>query len=279
MDNKKLEQRAKEIRKIIFKTAYKGKSGHIASAFSIVEVLTVLYFAEILNYDKENPFWENRDKVIMSKGHAVLALYSIFSMIGYIKGEELDTYCQIGSKIGGEPKLGDVPGIEATTGSLGHGLSFGVGIAMANKLDCKDARVYVILGDGECQEGSVWEAVISAGHHNLDNLTVILDNNKLQAMGELDEILTLSPMADKWNAFGWDVTETNGHDMEELYAVLKQDRIKSIKKPRIVIANTVKGKGISFMERVPIWHYRLPNEEELKTVMKELQISKEELGL
>lgn len=272
-----LEDIAKEIRKDIMKTAYKGGSGHIASALSAVEIMVALYFGGILKYDAENPKWEERDKVILSKGHASLVLYSVLKRIGYISQEELDTFCQPGSVLGGEPKLGDIPGVEATTGSLGHGLSFATGIAMANKMDKKDSRVYVILGDGECQEGSVWEAVLSAAHHKLDNLTVILDCNTLQAMDKTEEIVSLSPITDKWKDFGWFVTETDGNNIDCMIDELKADRERKIECPRIIIAHTIKGKGISFMENVPIWHYRMPNSEEMKIVKAELGIMEGEL--
>lgn len=274
-----LEDIAKEIRKDIMLTAYRGKSGHLASAFSAVEIMTALYFGDVLQYDKTNPDWEDRDKVIVSKGHASLALYSILKRIGYITQEELNTFCQPESVLGGEPKYGDIPGVEATTGSLGHGLSFAVGVAIANALDRKESRVYVILGDGECQEGSVWEAALSASHNKLGNLTAILDRNKLQAMGETEDILSLDSLTEKWRSFGWDVKEVDGHNMDELVATLKSDRIQKEQKPRMIIANTVKGKGVSFMENVPIWHYRMPNAEEMEIVKRELDISEKELEL
>lgn len=272
-----LEDIAKGIRKDIMIAAYHGKSGHLASAFSAVEIMTALYFGGILKYDKDDPSWSGRDKLIVSKGHGSLVLYSVLKRIGYITQEELHTFCQPGSVLGGEPKYGDIPGIEATTGSLGHGLSFAVGVALANKLDQKKSRVYVLLGDGECQEGSVWEAALSASHHNLDNLTVILDRNKLQAMGETEDILKLESLKEKWKGFGWDVHEVDGHNMEQLIRVLQEDREKKEVRPRLIIADTIKGKGVSFMEQVPIWHYRMPNEEEMEIVKKELGITEKEL--
>lgn len=274
-----LEEIAKEIRKDIMLTAYRGKTGHLASAFSAVEIMTALYFGGILKYNKENPNWENRDKVVISKGHASLALYSVLKRIGYISEEMMQTFCQPGSLLGGEPKYGDIPGVEATTGSLGHGLSFATGIAMANKLDKKDSRVYVLLGDGECQEGSVWEAALSASHNSLGNLTVILDRNGLQAMGDTEDIVKLDSVVDKWKGFGFKVTETDGHNIDELISVLKEDKADSSEKPRMIIANTVKGKGVSFMENVPIWHYRMPNKEEMEIVKAELGITEKELLL
>lgn len=274
-----LEDIAKEIRKDIIIAAYHGGAGHLASAFSAVEIMTALYFGGILKYDKNNSNWEGRDKLIVSKGHASLVLYSVLKRIGYISREELYTFCQPGSLLGGEPKYGDIPGVEATTGSLGHGLSFAVGIALANKMDGKTSRVYVLLGDGECQEGSVWEAALSAAHHQLGNLTVILDRNQLQAMGDTEEILKLDSLVEKWQGFGWEVAEADGHNIENLIQVMKADRTSVKSKPRIIIANTIKGKGISFMERVPIWHYRMPNEEEMQIVMRELDITEKELRL
>lgn len=272
-----LELQAKEMRKLIFKTAYKGKTGHLASALSIVEVLTALYFGDVLSYDSSCPEWKDRDKLIMSKGHGSLAIYSVLAMAGFFPCEDLSGFCQPGSVFGGEPKLGDIPGIEATTGSLGHGLSFAVGVAMAHKIDKIKSRIYVILGDGECQEGSVWEAVMSAAHHKLNNITVILDNNKLQAMGTLDEILSLEPFAGKWREFGWETAEVDGHDILKIKDELLKDKQSKSENPRLIIANTVKGKGISFMERIPIWHYRMPNAEELEQLLIDLELSKEEL--
>lgn len=272
-----LEERAAEIRKMIFKMAYRGGSGHLASAFSIVEILTVLYFGDVLNIRPQEPDWEQRDKVILSKGHASLALYSTLAMAGFFPANRLQTFCQPESEFGGEPRMGHVPGIEATTGSLGHGLSFGVGIAMAHKMNGETNRIYVILGDGECQEGSVWEAVISAAHHQLECLTVILDSNKLQAMGKLEDILAINRMAECWKDFGWKVENVDGHDIKQLKEVFAADRRTGDGKPHLIIANTIKGKGVSFMEQEPIWHYRMPNEQELERVLKDLNMSGDEL--
>ncbi len=265
-----LEEIAKEVRRDIMRTAYKGGSGHIASALSAVEIMTALYFGGILRYDPANPYWEDRDKLVLSKGHASLVLYSVLKRIGYITQKELDSFCSPGSALGGEPRLGDIPGVEATTGSLGHGLSFAIGIAIANRLDKRSSRTYAILGDGECQEGSVWEAALSAAHYRLDNLTVILDCNSLQAMDSTENIVSLNPLMEKWNGFGWSVVEINGHDLDQICTALKEDRESAITKPRIIIAHTIKGKGISFMENVPIWHYRMPNSEEMGIVRRDL---------
>ena len=271
---KVLEEIASGIRKEIMVTAYHGKSGHLASAFSAVEILTALYFGGIVRYDRKNPYWEGRDKVVVSKGHASLALYCILKRIGYLTAEELDSFCQPGSLLGGEPKYGDIPGVEATTGSLGHGLSFAVGIALANQLDQKAAHVYVVLGDGECQEGSVWEGALSAPTLGLDNLTAIVDHNKLQAMDALENIVHIEPFARKWEAFGWEVVEIDGHDCQQIREALLT---RKEGKPVLVVAHTIKGKGVSFMEQVPIWHYRMPNRGELPILMQELGLKEEDL--
>ena len=246
-----LEDIAKEIRKDIMIAAYRGGAGHLASAFSAVEIMTALYFGDVLKYDKNNFNWEDRDKLIVSKGHASLVLYSVLKRIGYISQEELYSFCQPGSLLGGEPKYGDTPGVEATTGSLGHGLSFAVGIALANKIDKRPNRIYVLLGDGECQEGSVWEAALSAPTLELDNLTVIVDHNKLQAMDKLENIVKMHPFAEKWKAFGWNVLEIDGHSVR----ACQEAFLTKTDKPLVVIASTVKGKGISFMENQPEWHF------------------------
>ena len=266
---------ALEIRKNVFKMACRANGGHIAPAFSVTDIIAELYFDEILRYDAKNPFWEDRDFLILSKGHGVLALYSALAMTGYFPMEELSTFCHINSRLGSLAKAGSVPGIEATTGSLGHGLSYGVGIALANKIDNKDNKVYVILGDGECQEGSVWEGIMSASHHQLDNLTIIIDNNKLQAMDSVDNIMSINEFSSKLSAFGLDVIEIDGHDFNELHEAFCK---KVIDRPKAIIANTIKGKGISFMENIPIWHYRIPNEQEMEIALKELKLTREELG-
>lgn len=269
------EEQIKELRKMIFLTAHKGHTGHLASAFSVVEILYTLYFCTILKYDATNPDWEDRDKLVMSKGQGSLALYSVLCMAGFFPKEELYTFCQPGSKLGGEPRLGDIPGIEASTGSLGHGLSYAIGMAMAYKIQKRKNHIYVIIGDGECQEGSVWEAAMAAKNFKLDNLTVIMDNNKLQAMGSVKELMDITDWSGKWKEFGWNVIRVDGHDTEQLEKALKESNIQAV--PTMIIADTIKGKGVSFMESVPIWHFRMPNEEELKIVMKELGIKEEEL--
>ena len=273
-DMKTIEEIAGDIRKNIYQIAHFAGGGHIAAAFSLADIISVLYFDNVLRYDASNPEWEDRDKFILSKGHAGYALYAALAKAGYFPEEELRHVGQPGSKIGGHPKLHDIPGVEASTGALGHGLSFAIGIAYANKVDEKESHVYVVLGDGECQEGSIWEGALSAPTLKLDNLTVIIDHNKLQAMDDLENIVHMKPFAAKWRAFGWNVIEIDGHSYAEIKEALL---IRQIEIPTLVIANTVKGKGVSFMENVPIWHYRMPNEEELPVLMKELGLTEEDL--
>lgn len=266
----------KALKKRIFLTAYKAGAAHLASAFSVIDVLYVLYCKQILRYDVKNPWMQSRDRLIMSKGHASLALYVILNEVGFISNEELDGFCQPGSHLGGEPKLGATPGIEASTGSLGHGLSFALGIALACKMNHLDNKIYVILGDGECQEGTVWEAVMSAVKFELDNLVVVMDDNRLQAMDSVEEIMGITSWRDKWESFGFEVDEINGHDLDEIENALRKEN--TCGKPRLIISHTIKGNGVSFMEGVPIWHYRMPNTEELKIVKEELDISEKELN-
>jgi transketolase len=263
-----LHKKAKELRRTIFRTICKGGGGHTPSSLSIVEILTVLYY-NILNISPENQRDSARDRFILSKGHSCVALYAILADRGFFNKEDLDTFGRKGSILGGHPDMYKVPGIEASTGALGHGFPFGAGIALAGKMDKKNYRVFVLLGDGECQEGSVWEAALFAPQHKLDNLTAIIDYNKLQAIDWLDNVISLKPLADKWKAFGWETREVDGHDMTELNNVFKSVPFVS-GKPNLIIAHTIKGKGISFMENVPIWHYRMPNEEEMAIAYKEL---------
>lgn len=274
MSKEAIEEICKEVRKKIFVQAYHAGGGHMGAAFSMADIISVLYFDDVLKYDASNPDWEERDKFILSKGHASYALYAVLAKAGYFSEDELLHVGQPGSKFGGHPKLHEIPGVEASTGALGHGLSFAIGIAYANKADNKNSHVYVVLGDGECQEGSVWEGALSAPTLGLDNLTVIVDHNKLQAMDNLENIVRMKPFADKWKAFGWNVIEIDGHDCTQIREALLT---RQIDKPTLVVANTVKGKGVSFMENVPIWHYRMPNEQELPILMEELGLTEEDL--
>lgn len=265
-----IEQVARDIRKTIYKIAHFAGGGHMGASFSMADIITVLYFDNILKYDVTDPDWEDRDKFILSKGHACYALYAVLAKAGYFSEEELWHVGKPGSKFGGHPKMRDIPGVEASTGALGHGLSFAIGIAYSNKMDHRDSHVYVVLGDGECQEGSIWEGALSAPTLELDNLTVIVDYNKLQAMDDLENIVRMKPFADKWRAFGWNVVEIDGHNYAEIREALL---IRQKQRPTLIVANTIKGKGVSFMENIPIWHYRMPNEEELQILFRDLNFT------
>ena len=229
----------------------------------------------MLRYDTKNPKNKDRDRFILSKGHACLSLYVTLCKAGFFDKKKLATYCTIGeSHLGGHPVLGNAPGIEATTGALGHGLAYGVGIAMSAKIDKKDYQTYVMLGDGECQEGSIWESALFASSYGLDNLTAIVDYNKLQAMDRLENIVGMENFEKKWNSFGWYVVRVDGHDFDQIIDALKNHQSK---KPKVIIADTIKGKRVSFMENVPLWHMRFPNEDELEILLSELELKKEEL--
>lgn len=264
-----------ELRKQIFLTAYAGGMAHLASSYSCLEILYTLYKKGVMRYDANNPNFKERDRLILSKGHAGLALYSIMCRAGFMKEEELKTFLQPGTHIGGEPCMRDLKGVEASTGSLGHGLSIGVGMAMAQKMDRLTAKTYVILGDGECEEGSIWEGVLSAAAFHLDNLVAVLDCNQIQKMTTVEETIAQTNWKEKWEAFGWEVREADGHDTEDLQQCFQQENKSG--KPLLVIAHTIKGKGVSIMENNPTWHFKLPNKKELKYFMRELDISEEEI--
>ena len=254
--------------------AHRAKGAHLGGAFSAADIIATLYFGGVLRHDPKDPSWEGRDVFILSKGHACYALYAALAMAGYFPEEELWTAGKPGSRLGGHPKLHEIPGVEASTGALGHGLSFAIGIAYADKVDGRSSHVYVLLGDGECQEGSVWEGALSAPALGLDNVTAIVDHNELQAMDALDAIVPMRPFAEKWRAFGWDVQEIDGHDPAQIEEAL---RSRAEGRPTVVIAHTVKGKGVSFMEGQPLWHFRMPNEEELPILMEELGLGEADL--
>ncbi len=273
---KPLEDIAREIRKKVVLMCFHAGGGHIGPSMSCIEILVTLYF-RVLRVNKDNYRNDNRDRFVLSKGHACAPLYAILAEKGILDANTLNTMCQKDSILGGHPERHLVPGIEYSSGSLGHGLSFSAGLALAGKLDQKDYRVFAVLSDGECQEGSVWEAALFAGHHQLDNLVAIIDHNKLQSLDRVENVLNLKPFGDKWKSFGWEVKEVDGHDLSQL-----GDALSSLPfakdRPSVIIAHTVKGKGISFMENTPIWHYRLPStREEWSAVCSELDIDKQEL--
>ena len=254
-----LEKIAKEVRKDILLQVYSANSGHPGGALSCADILTAIYFNSL----------EEGDKVILSKGHASSALYAIFAEKGWIEKEELKTFRKIGSRLQGHPSTAKFSIVDASSGSLGQGLSVANGIAMAWKLDKRKNHVYVILGDGEIQEGQIWEAAMSASHYRLNNVIAILDYNKLQIDGFNDEVMTVKPLAKKWKAFGWNVNEINGHDMNEIINALETAKLS--RKPTLILAHTIKGKGVSYMENNCEWHGKAPNQEQYEKGVAELQ--------
>jgi transketolase len=262
-----LDDIAKKIRKHALLMTHKANSSHIGSCLSIADILAVLYF-KILNIRPEQPDWPERDRFILSKGHAAAAMYATLAERGFIPAKLLEEFHKNNSLLAGHVSH-VVPGVDASTGSLGHGLSMGCGMALCGKADNKSYRVFVLTGDGECDEGSIWEAALFASHHQLDNLIIIVDHNRLQGFGAVDKILDLAPFSDKWRAFGWEVKEINGHDISEIEKTLANLPIKS-NKPTCIIAKTIKGKGVHFMENQLAWHYKSPNAEQLALALKEL---------
>lgn len=234
----------------------------------MAELLAVLY-GVILRVDPENPTWPERDRFILSKGHACVSLYAILAERGFFPKEWLDTFYQNGGKLAGHATHTSAPGIEVSTGSLGHGLSIATGMALAAKRDNKSYRIFTLLSDGECDEGSTWEAALFAPHHHLDNLITIIDYNKIQSLGSVPEVLELEPFAEKWRSFGWAVVEIDGHNIDSITTTLTNLPIEP-GKPSCVIAHTVKGKGISFMEHQLLWHYRTPQGDEYEAALAEL---------
>ena len=265
----------KRLRKQIYLTVAKGGMGHLASCYSCLEILYTLYVKKVMKYDIHDVKAKDRDRLVLSKGHAGVALYWVMCEAGLMSAEELDTFLQPGSRVGGEPCMRDLPGIEASTGSLGHGLSMAVGMAMAQKLDQNDARTFVVIGDGECEEGTVWEAAMSAPAFHLNNLVVILDCNEIQKMTTIEGTIGLVNWKEKWESFGWLVKEVDGHDIGALEAVFTEKN--DTDKPLFVIAHTIKGKGVSIMENNPLWHFKLPNRKEKKVFQEELEIPAEEM--
>jgi transketolase len=249
-----LDRRSKELRKLIVRTVQAGKRGHVGAAFSVMEILRVLY-DDILRYDPTNPRWPERDRCILSKGHGCIALYVILAEKGFFPESELWKFCASDGILGGHPEYGKVPGVEASTGSLGHGMSFGVGFALNAKLEGQQHHVFVILGDGECSEGSIWEAALCAAQHKLSQLTVLIDYNKQQTYGTIAEVQGLEPLADKWRSFGFAVREVNGHDINALKETLRQAPFET-NKPSALICHTIKGKGTSLTERNLSWHHK-----------------------
>jgi len=251
-----------------------GKSSHVGSVLSLADILAVLY-GRVMAVDPVDPRWSDRDRFILSKGHAGAGVYAALAERGFLPREQLKTHYQNGSKLSGHVSHKGVPGVEFSTGSLGHGLSVGTGMALAAKRAGRDNRVYVLLSDGECDEGSNWEAIMFAAHHKLDNLVVAVDYNKIQSLDLVSNTLALEPFADKWRAFGWHVAEVDGHDHDALIAALDVPA-GGRGQPSVVISHTTKGKGVSFMENQVLWHYRTPQGDEYRDARAELGQTGEE---
>ena len=262
----RLRNKAREARRLIVETIGRARAGHIGGDLSVTDILTTLFFG-VLNVDPANHTAPGRDRFILSKGHCAAALYSILAMRGFFAREWLASFMQPLSPLNGHPNRRKVPGVEANTGPLGHGLPIGVGCAIAAKLAGADWRTFVVLGDGELQEGSNWEAAMAAGHRRLDNLVAVIDRNRLQQGARTEETNRLDPLAEKWAAFGWDVAEIDGHDHLALHAALTQPHDG---KPLCIVANTIKGKGVSFIEDRVEWHHKTPTPEQVEMALKEL---------
>jgi transketolase len=272
-DTDALRDRARVIRRHIVKMLHEAASGHPGGSLSAVEIVTALYFGGVLRYDPQDPDWQDRDRFVLSKGHGVPVQYAAMAEAGYLPVEELRTLRRIDSRLQGHPVLGSLPGIEASTGSLGQGLSIGLGMALAARLDGREFRVFVLLGDGECQEGQIWEAAMAAGHHRPDNLIAIVDYNKFQLDGAIEDIIGLEPFAAKWDSMGWATREIDGHDIEQVLDALAW--ATSVAGPACIIAHTVKGKGVSFMEGDNAYHGVAPSDDELGRALGELEVLKQ----
>lgn len=267
-----LAEKAVQTRIAVLKMIYMAQGGHIGGAFSCADIVTALYYG-VMRVDPTRPDWEERDRFVLSKGHSVETYYAVLADLGFFDQAELATYRAYQSRLIGHPSS-HVPGVEVSTGALGHGLPIGVGMALAGKMDHKDYRVFVLMGDGELAEGSVWEAAMSASHYRLDNLVGIIDRNRLQIGGDTEEVMALENLKAKWEAFGWNAHEADGHDLQGLVDLLHNLQPGG-GRPHLVIANTVKGKGVSFMENHKGWHHRVPTDEEYQQALAELNAQRE----
>lgn len=268
MEIKELQKMATNVRLDIVEEIYSAKSGHPGGSLSCADILTVLYF-QIMNVDVNNPQWEDRDRFVLSKGHAAPALYAVLAEKGFFDKAKLTTLRQVGSILQGHPDMHTTPGVDMSTGSLGQGISAANGMAIAAKIYNKDYRVYTILGDGELEEGEVWEAAMTAAHYKLDNLTAFVDSNHLQIDGNVEDVMSPAPIDQKFKAFGWNVTKIDGHNYQEIIeAIEKAKQFKG--KPTVIVAETIKGKGVSFMENKAGWHGTAPSEEERNSAIAEL---------
>lgn len=265
-----LKLKAAQARLKALQIALTAGKGHVPPAFSWTDIAVSLFYGSVLSLRPEDPQWEGRDRFILSKGHGCLALYAIMADLGFFPESELDDFAGDGSLLPGHPDI-LIPGVDAISGSLGHGLGVGAGLAMGSRLNNDSWRVFVVLGDGECHEGSVWEAAMLAGHHKLTNLIAIVDRNMLGATDFTENIVQVDPLADRFESFGWQSVAVDGHDHQEIIATLDQHLSSTQERPLAVIANTVKGKGVDFMEASPNWHHQLPKGDDINTALSQLQ--------
>ncbi len=269
MKTSDLEEKARQIRQQVLETALTGGKGHVPPAMSWVDIGVALFHGGVLRHRPDEPRWAQRDRFLLSKGHGCLALYALLADRGFFPKSELDTFVKDGSRLAGHPDP-EIPGVEMISGSLGHGLGIGAGLALGARYDGQAWRVFTLLGDGECHEGSIWEAAAFAGHHGLSNLIAIVDRNGLCSTDFTDNVVGLEPIADRWRVLGWDVLEVDGHDLGALVETLGRLDARMADRPLAIIARTTKGRGVSFMEGSPLWHHRMPRGDEIERARDEL---------
>jgi len=265
-----IKEKAKMSRLETINLIAKAKSGHYGSSFSSSEIFSTLYF-HVMNYDPKNPKWADRDRFVMGKGHSAVGMYPILADVGFFPKEELKTYTDVGSPFGDHPDMNKIKGIDFSSGSIGHGLSVGVGMSLGARVDGKHYRSYILMGDGELQEGQVWEAAMSATNHKLGNLVAIIDNNKVTVDGVTEELMNVNPIKDKWQSFGWNVAEVDGHDVEALIETFDNLPSPDSEVPTVIICDTVAGKGVSFMEHGYEWHVANLGEDDKKKAIEEIK--------
>ena len=275
MNNLELQRKANEVRKGIIASTHSAKAGHPGGSLSAADIFTFLYFEE-MNVDPKNPSWKDRDRFVLSKGHTAPGLYAALAHKGFFPVEDLLTLRKVGSYLQGHPSMKSVPGVDMSTGSLGQGISTAVGMALAGKMDGKDYRVYTVLGDGEIQEGQVWEAAMMAGHKKLDNLVAVVDNNGLQIDGDIADVCSPYPIDEKFASFGWHTINIDAHDFDAIRAAFNEAK-ETKGQPTVIIAKSIKGKGVSFMENQASWHGVAPNDEQCEKALAELEEAGEKL--
>ncbi|SDH27248.1 transketolase [Alteribacillus persepolensis] len=265
-----IKEKAKMSRLETIRLISLAKSGHYGSSFSSSEIFATLYY-HTLNYDSKNPSWKSRDRFVMGKGHSAVGVYPILADVGFFPKEDLDTYTQLGSPFGDHPDMNKIKGVDFSSGSIGHGLSVGVGMSLGARVDNEKYRTYILMGDGELQEGQVWEAAMSAGNFKLGNLVAIIDNNKVTVDGNTEELMNINPIREKWESFGWNVVDVDGHDVEELIKTFENLPAVDSEKPTAIICDTVAGKGVSFMEHGYEWHVANLGEDDIKRAIEEIE--------